>query len=68
MGITFQNYVKNSRIEHAKWLLMTSNYSITEIAWQSGFSDIRIFNKIFKQETGENASCFRKNYIQQNLQ
>lgn len=65
MGITFQNYVKNSRIERAKWLLMTSTYPITEIAWQSGFSDIRIFNKIFKQETGENATSFRKHYIQQ---
>lgn len=60
MGITFQNYVKNTRIEHAKWLLMTTSDPITEISLQCGFSDIRIFNKIFKQETQETASHFRK--------
>lgn len=61
MHITFQDYVKNTRIEHAKWLLMTTDYPITEIALNSGFSDIRVFNKIFKQETGETASHYRKN-------
>lgn len=61
MRITFQEYVKNSRIEHAKWLLLTSKASITEISEQCGFSNIRIFDKLFKQATGETASSFRKN-------
>lgn len=60
MGINFQDYVKNSRVEHAKWLLMTTNLPVTEVSWESGFSDIRVFNKIFKQETGETATGFRK--------
>lgn len=61
MGITFQEYVKNTRIEHAKWLLLTSSDSITNISNKCGFSDIRIFNKIFKQQIGETASSYRKN-------
>lgn len=60
MGITFQNYVKNTRIEHAKWLLAISSHSITEIALESGFSDMRVFYKLFKQETGMSASDYRK--------
>ena len=60
MGITFQAYVKNTRIEHAKWLLTVSSHSITEIALSSGFSDMRVFNKLFKQETGMSASDYRK--------
>lgn len=60
MGITFQAYVKNTRIEHAKWLLTVSSHSITEIALSSGFSDMRVFNKLFKQETGMAASDYRK--------
>lgn len=60
MGITFQEYTKNTRIEHAKWLLMTTSYSITEIALQSGFSDIRVFNKLFKEATQMTATEYRK--------
>ncbi len=63
MGITFQEYIKNTRIEHAKWLLITTSHSITEIALQSGFSDIRVFNKLFKETTKMTATQYRKNAI-----
>ncbi|MEZ3469064.1 MAG: AraC family transcriptional regulator [Schaedlerella sp.] len=60
MGITFQDYVKSSRLEQAKWLLLTTNISITDIAYQCGFSNLCVFNKLFKQETGVSASIYRK--------
>lgn len=60
MGITFQDYVKNSRIEQAKWLLLTTSIPITSIAYQCGFSNLCVFNKLFKQETGLSASAYRK--------
>ena len=60
MGITFQDYVKSSRIEQAKWLLLTTNTTITNIAYQCGFSNLCVFNKLFKQETGVSASTYRK--------
>lgn len=60
MGTTFQDYVKKSRIEQAKWLLLSTNTTITNIAFQCGFSSLCTFSKIFKQETGMPASSYRK--------
>lgn len=60
MGITFQEYVKRMRIEHAKWLLWNEKLSITEVLYQSGFHDIKTFNKLFKKECLMTPSGFRK--------
>lgn len=62
MGMTFQDYVKNSKIERAKWLLLSTALPIVDICYQSGFSDIRTFNKIFKKEVAESPSSYRKNH------
>lgn len=61
MGITFQEYIKRLRIDRAKWLLMTEKISITEICAQSGFRDVKTFNKLFKKECRMSPSQFRKN-------
>ena len=60
MGITFQEYIKKLRIDRAKWLLQNENMSVTEVLFQSGFRDIRTFNKLFKKECGVTPTGFRK--------
>jgi len=60
MGVTFQEYIKKLRIERAKWLLMTGSTGVTEICYQSGFRDVKTFNKLFKQACGMSPSGFRK--------
>lgn len=60
MGVTFQEYIKKLRIDRAKWLLMSGNTGVTEICYQSGFRDVKTFNKLFKQECGMSPSGFRK--------
>ena len=60
MGVTFQEYIKKLRIERAKWLLMTGSTGVTEICYQSGFRDVKTFNKLFKQDCGMSPSGFRK--------
>lgn len=60
MGVTFQEYVKRLRIDKAKWLLMTEESSITEICYQSGFHDVKTFNKLFRRESGMSPTEFRK--------
>ena len=60
MGITFQEYVKRLRIDKAKWLLMTERIPITEVCYQSGFRDVKTFNKLFKKECGMSPTEFRK--------
>lgn len=48
MDISFPDFVNNLRIEHACNLLEKGS-SITDIAFASGFSSIRTFNRVFVQ-------------------
>ncbi len=59
-NLSFGDYIRKMRIEKAMTLIETTNYSLTEIAYLTGFSDQSHFNRIFKKQTGENPSAFRK--------
>ncbi|MBS1730468.1 MAG: chromate resistance protein [Bacteroidetes bacterium] len=59
--LNFGEYVRKIRIEKAIALIQNSKYSLTEIAYLSGFSDQSHFTRIFKRHTGKNPSSFRKN-------
>lgn len=67
MGLTFQEYVKRLRIDRAKWLLMTEDIPVTEVCYQSGFRDIKTFNKLFRSESGMSPTEFRKNLSGNNM-
>lgn len=51
-GISPVKYVTNLRIERAKELLITGQYTITEIAEKCGFDSVYYFSKVFKSHTG----------------
>lgn len=59
-NLSFGDYIRKMRIEKAINLIETTAYSLTEIAYLTGFSDQSHFNRIFKKQTGENPSTFRK--------
>lgn len=59
MGLTFQDYVKKLRINHAQFLLCNHDLSIGEAAFGAGFGDVKTFNKLFKQETGMTPTQYR---------
>jgi YesN/AraC family two-component response regulator len=59
----FGEYIRGARIEKAKELFNNSAYSLTEIAYLTGFSDQSHFTRVFKQITGENPSIFRKKML-----
>ena len=46
------DYLNYYRIERACYLLLTTNQSITEIAYNTGFNDLSYFIKIFKRYKG----------------
>lgn len=48
------------RIRHACNLLKTSEYTITDICFESGFGNLSHFNKAFKQSTGVTPSRYRQ--------
>ncbi len=61
-GMTVVSYINHLRIEAAKQLLASTDSSASEIAWQVGFESPKYFHRIFKAETGESPSAFRRAY------
>ena len=59
-NLSFGEYIRTQRIEKAIEYLNTSQYSLTEIAYLTGFSDQSHFTRIFKKHTGKNPSAYRK--------
>jgi AraC-like DNA-binding protein len=58
--LSFGKYIRKLRIEKAIELIGISNYSLTEIAYLTGFSDQSHFTRIFKQHTGQSPSEYRR--------
>ncbi|WP_343697886.1 chromate resistance protein ChrB domain-containing protein [Flavobacterium sp.] len=58
--LNFGDYVRKQRIEKAVNLIENSSYTLTEIAYMTGFSDQSHFTRIFKAQTGRNPSAYRK--------
>ncbi|MDX2301713.1 MAG: helix-turn-helix transcriptional regulator [Microscillaceae bacterium] len=48
----FGEYIRNARIQKALELFINPEYSLTEIAYLTGFSDQSHFTRVFKQLIG----------------
>jgi AraC-like DNA-binding protein len=59
-NLSFGDYIRKLRIEKAIDYLTNSAYSLTKIAYLTGFSDQSHFTRIFKKHTGKNPSEFKK--------
>ena len=62
-NMSFGEYIRKQRIERAIELMQQPAYSLTEIAYLTGFSDQSHFTRIFKKHTGQNPSVYRKKMI-----
>ena len=51
-GETFASYVRRLRVERAKRLLDTTEFDVSQIAYQTGFSSQSHMQAVFKQATG----------------
>lgn len=60
-GISPINYLLEKRIEHSRYLLKTTDYSVTQIAEAAGFSSQNYFSQIFRKSTGMSPRQYRKN-------
>lgn len=60
MGISFSEYLKKKRIEQSLQLLANTDKKVIEIAQICGYSDMKFFNRIFKEQTGVTPREFRK--------
>jgi AraC-like DNA-binding protein len=59
-NLSFGDYIRKQRIEKAIELMQIKKYSLTDIAYLTGFSDQSHFTRIFKKHTGKNPSFYRK--------
>lgn len=53
-------YIQNVRLEHAKALLETGEYSVSEVAIRSGYDNISYFSYRFRSATGMAPSQYRE--------
>ena len=59
VGMTFKSFLNHTRIEAAKLYLKKSSYSISEIAYKTGFNSPSNFNRVFKEIVGQAPGEFK---------
>lgn len=59
-GMGISDYVREKRIERGKRFLAETDLSITQIAYETGFSDANYFTRVFKTEVGTSPRAYRE--------
>lgn len=62
-GKTPRKYLVSLRVDYAKALLAESNHTVEQVAYESGFSDVKYFSTAFLKVVGKSPSAFRKKPI-----
>ena len=59
---TFSQFVNHVRITHATNLLITEEWDILRICYESGFKNLSYFNRQFREITGQSPKEYRKSF------
>lgn len=62
IGISFRQYLINTRTKKAAELLKQTQKSITDISFMCGFNEITYFNHVFKKKYGASPVEYRLNF------
>jgi YesN/AraC family two-component response regulator len=62
-GMTLTEYVSKKRIDHAAFLLTSTNLQIQVVAQNCGIYDVNYFTKMFKKQTGKTPKEYRENAL-----
>ena len=60
LGVNFNEHVNNYRLNHACHLLINTDHSILQCAFESGFKSVRTFNRNFMEKYGITPAECRK--------
>lgn len=62
-GTSVFGYLKRHRLEKARWLIEIEDKSVSEAAWEVGYSSLSSFHRAFVNEYGINpSSCYKNPY------
>ena len=67
LGISYRDFLQNSRFEQALKLLKETNMSVCEIAKNSGFSDHKYLNALMKNRFNTTPLKYRKSVLTKNI-
>ena len=59
-GLSAQLFIRDIRLQEAKKMLLTTNKSITAIAFDTGFKEVAYFSNVFAKTFGHTPSFLRK--------
>ena len=60
MGDTLTGLQRKIKLDHAKYLLKNSNFSVSDIISKVGYSNLSYFYRQFKEDTGVTPDEYRK--------
>lgn len=63
VGMTFIEYMNYQKVEYAKYLFYLDQYSLSDVAYLSGFNSHSYFTKVFKKVTGLTPTQFVKEHL-----
>ncbi len=63
MQISFPDYLSRVRVNAATRLLLRTDLTVTECAYQAGFQSITVFNRVFPQFTGHTPREYRRLFL-----
>ena len=61
-GKTFNSYLSDLRLSSATELLKSTEKSVIDIAFESGFNSISYFNRIFMERFGKSPTAYRRDF------
>lgn len=62
-GKSFSMFLRDVRMEKAKELIENTDDKIYEIAYKTGYSDVKYFCRVFKECTGVSPKCYARSKI-----
>ncbi len=62
MHISFHEFLNNTRLRHACHLLSSTDDSVKEIAFSSGYSSVEYFLDVFKSRMGRTPTAYRAEF------
>jgi len=61
-GWSPMEYFQRGRVQHASWLLLNANRTITEVAHELGFYDSAHFSRLFKRYQGASPRAYQRRH------